>query len=176
MMPSEDMHCPVCSHDATSVIDTRLTAEGSAIRRRRECEKCAYRFSTSEEIELLDLAVVKRDGRREAYSRDKLAGGIRHSLQKRPYTDAAFRTLLNGIERDIQRKKTDELTSREIGEIVMDRLKAFDKIAYIRFASVYRQFEDVDSFTRELKKLDKRPKRKGKKGRETRDQTGRLGI
>ncbi len=170
------MHCPVCSHEATSVVDTRLSSEGSAIRRRRECEKCGYRFSTFEEIELLDLSVVKRDGRRETYSRDKLALGIRHSLQKRPYTDAAFRTLVNGIERDIQRKKVDELTSREIGEIVMDRLKSFDKIAYIRFASVYRQFEDVDSFTRELKKLDKRPKRKAKKSKEPRGETRKLGI
>lgn len=170
------MHCPVCSHDSTSVIDTRLSAEGSAIRRRRECEKCGYRFSTSEEIELLDLTVIKRDGRREAYSRDKLSNGVRHALQKRPVTDAAFRTLLNGIERDIQRKKADELTSREIGEIVMDRLKSFDKIAYIRFASVYRQFEDVDSFARELRNLGKRPKPKGKKGREIRGQADRLGI
>lgn len=109
------------------------------------------------------MTVVKRDGARETYSRDKLSQGIRRSLQKRPYTDSAFRTLLNGIERDIQRKKTDELTSREIGEIVMDRLKSFDEIAYIRFASVYRQFADIESFTRELESLNARSRKKGTK-------------
>ena len=171
------MHCPVCNHDATSVIDTRLTAEGSAIRRRRECEQCGYRFSTNEEVELLDLTVIKRDGSREAYSRDKLARGLKRALEKRPYTDTAFRTLVNGIERDIQRKKTDELTSRELGEIVMNRLKSFDKVAYIRFASVYRQFEDVDSFTRELKMLSARPRRrKARKSREARGQNSQLKI
>ncbi len=171
------MNCPVCNHSETKVVDTRLAAEGTAIRRRRECEKCGYRFSTGEEVELLDLTVVKRDGSREAYSRDKLSQGIRRSLQKRPYTDAAFRTLLNGVERDIQRKKTDELTSREIGEIVMDRLKNFDEIAYIRFASVYRQFADVESFTRELESLSTRTRKKGtKKVKSGVDEGNRLKI
>jgi len=170
------MHCPVCGNEATSVVDTRVIAEGSAIRRRRECDACGYRFSTSEEVEILDVAVVKRDGRRENYSRDKLSHGLKRALEKRPYTDASFRSLLNAIERDIQREKSNELTSSRIGEIVMDRLKTFDKIAYIRFASVYRQFEDVDSFARELKKLEKRPRRRAKKSKESRNQTGKLGI
>jgi transcriptional repressor NrdR len=170
------MHCPVCGNEATSVVDTRVTTEGSAIRRRRECDACGYRFSTSEEVEILDVAVVKRDGRRENYSRDKLSHGLKRALEKRPYTDASFRSLLNAIERDIQREKSNELTSSRIGEIVMDRLKTFDKIAYIRFASVYRQFEDVDSFARELKKLEKRPRRRVKKSKESRNQTGKLGI
>ena len=157
------MHCPVCNHEDTRVVDSRLTGEGEAIRRRRECDACGYRFSTNEEVELLDLTVVKRDGSRQAYSREKLEHGLKKALEKRPVTDAAFRALAHGIERDIQRKKTNELTSADIGEIVMSRLKTFDKVAYIRFASVYRQFEDVDSFTRELEKLMSRSKKRKKK-------------
>jgi len=134
-------------------VDSRLTGEGTAIRRRRECEACSYRFSTNEEIELLDLTIVKRDGRREAYSREKLEHGLKKALEKRPITDATFRSLMHAIERDVQRLKTDEITSSEIGEIVMKQLKKFDQVAYIRFASVYRQFEDVASFKRELEKL-----------------------
>lgn len=154
------MFCPVCNHEDTKVVDSRLTGEGSAIRRRRECEDCGYRFSTNEEVELLDLAVVKRNGQREAYSQDKLERGLKKALEKRPVTDASFRTLVHEIERDIQRKKATELTSADIGEIVMNRMKTFDKVAYIRFASVYRQFEDVESFMRELHDLGKA---KGKK-------------
>lgn len=147
------MHCPVCNHPDSKVVDSRLSADGDAIRRRRECEKCGYRFSTNEEVELLDLTIVKRDGHRESYSRGKLENGLKKSLQKRPVTDAAFRVLVHAIERDIQRKKSNELTSADLGEIVMNQLKSFDKVAYIRFASVYRQFEDVASFKRELDKL-----------------------
>lgn len=156
------MFCPVCSHEDTKVVDSRLTGEGSAIRRRRECEDCGYRFSTNEEVELLDLTVVKRNGKREAYSRDKMEHGLKKALEKRPVTDASFRTLVHEIERDIQRKKANELTSADIGEIVMNRMKSFDKVAYIRFASVYRQFEDVESFVRELHILGKG---RGKKAR-----------
>ena len=157
------MHCPVCNHEDTRVVDSRLTGEGTAIRRRRECDACGYRFSTNEEIELLDLTVVKRDGVRQAYSREKMEHGLKKALEKRPVTDAAFRTLVHGIERDIQRKKEDELTSADIGEIVMNRLKSFDKVAYIRFASVYRQFEDVDSFSKELEQLVSRSKKRKKR-------------
>lgn len=157
------MHCPVCNYSDTKVVDSRLAGDGSAIRRRRECEDCGYRFSTNEEVELLDLTVIKRDGSREAYSRDKLGSGLKKSLEKRPVTDSAFRSLAHEIERDIQRKKSDELTSAQIGEIVMNRLKTFDKVAYIRFASVYRQFEDVDSFKRELDKLATRSKKTARK-------------
>lgn len=157
------MHCPVCNHEDTRVVDSRLTGEGTAIRRRRECDACGYRFSTNEEIELLDLTVVKRDGVRQAYSREKMEHGLKKALEKRPVTDAAFRTLVHGIERDIQRKKEDELTSADIGEIVMNRLKSFDKVAYIRFASVYRQFEDVDSFSKELEALVSRSKKRKKR-------------
>ncbi|MBI1908534.1 transcriptional repressor NrdR, partial [Candidatus Uhrbacteria bacterium] len=118
------MYCPVCNAKSTRVIDSRLTADSLAIRRRRECEraKCGFRFSTVEEIELLDVTVVKRNGRRESYSREKIESGLKKSLEKRPHTDAQFRTLVHTIERDIQKRRGAEITSRDIGEIVMDRL------------------------------------------------------
>lgn len=147
------MYCAVCSHIDTKVVDSRISTDGASVRRRRECEKCGFRFSTLEEIELLDLTVVKRDGRREAYSREKLVRGLEKALEKRPYTDAQFQSLVHRVERDIQKKKRGQLTSGEIGEIVMNRLRAFDKVAYIRFASVYRSFEDVHTFEKELKAL-----------------------
>lgn len=156
------MYCPVCSFKDTKVTDSRVVTDGTAIRRRRECSKCGYRFSTYEETELLDLTVVKRDGRREPYLRDKLEKGIRESLEKRPFTAERFHTLVNNIERDIQkiagkRSISDtrpEITSADVGELVMKRLRGFDKIAYIRYASVYRSFEDVETFQRELKILE----------------------
>ncbi len=137
-------------------MDSRISSDGASIRRRRECEKCGFRFSTLEEVELLDLTVIKRDGRRESYSREKLERGLRKSLEKRPFTDQQFQKLVHKIERDIQKKRCGELTSLEIGEIVMRHLKSFDKVAYIRFASVYRSFEDVKSFEAELRKLKMR--------------------
>lgn len=149
------MHCPVCSHDDTRVVDSRISSEGDSIRRRRECDRCGFRFSTLEEVELLDLVVVKRDGVREVYSREKIERGLKKALEKRPVTDAAFRTLVHGVERDIQRRNADQLTSAELGEVVMERLKKFDTVAYIRFASVYRQFEDVQTFQKELEGLVK---------------------
>ena len=149
------MRCPVCRYKDTKVIDSRAAQDGLGIRRRRECEKCQYRFSTLEEIELLDIMVIKSDGSREAYQREKLVSGLKFALGKRPYTDSAFRTLINKIERDIQKKKKREVKTREVGEIVMKHLKGFDKIGYIRFASVYRAFEDVTSFQKEIKNLKK---------------------
>ena len=146
------MYCPVCNN-STKVVDSRLSSEGTGIRRRRECVSCEYRFSTIEEMEILDLTVVKRDGRRESYSRDKMTKGVLRALEKRPYTQVRFKELLYMIERDIQRQKASELTSDDLGEIVMTHLRTFDKVAYIRFASVYRQFEDVESFKRELDTL-----------------------
>jgi len=124
-----------------------------AVRRRRECDKCHYRFSTVEEIELLDIIVIKNDGSREAYQRDKMESGIVRSLTKRPHTKEAFENLIRNIEREIQKKKRREVSSKEIGEALMKHLKVFDKIAYIRFASVYRDFKDVNTFEKELKKL-----------------------
>lgn len=135
-----------------------------AIRRRRECEKCGYRFSTVEEVTLLDLTVIKRDGRREAYNRDKMIHGLERALEKRPYTEMDFQKLIHRVERDVQKKRRGEVTTKEIGEIVMRALEKFDKIAYIRFASVYRAFEDVASFERELQTLigGKKEKKKRK--------------
>ena len=150
------MYCAVCSHKDTKVVDSRMSTDGASVRRRRECEKCGFRFSTLEEVELLDLMVVKRDGRREAYSREKMTRGLEKSLEKRPYTDQAFQKLVHKIERDIQKKRRGQLTTQELGELVMKNLKSFDKVAYIRFASVYRSFEDVGAFESELQKLKKK--------------------
>lgn len=157
------MHCPVCSHPDTRVVDSRLAPDGTSVRRRRQCDQCEHRFSTSEEIELLDLTVVKRDGHRETYSREKIERGLRKALEKRSYTENDFRTLVHAIERAIQRRKTMELRSSDVGEVVMQELKAFDKIAYIRFASVYRSFEDVETFEEELRRLLASAKRGNKK-------------
>lgn len=154
------MYCPVCSCRETKVVDSRLTNDGLSIRRRRECEKCSYRFSTLEEMELLDIVVVKQDGRRESYSRAKIQKGLLHSLTKRPFTQDNFDRLIHAIERDIQKKKKREITSKEIGEIVMKHLRRFDKVAYIRFASIYRAFEDVSKFQSEVRSLQGVAKRK----------------
>lgn len=147
------MYCLFCNHEDTKVIDSRLAADGRSIRRRRECEACKNRFSTNEELELLDLMVIKRDGSRQAYSTIKIENGLKRALEKRPYTEVDFRNLVQAIERDIQRSANGEITSEKVGEILLLRLKDFDQVAYIRFASVYRSFEDVQSFKDELDKL-----------------------
>lgn len=147
------MRCAICNHQDTKVIDSRISSDGVSVRRRRECEKCEFRFSTLEEIELLELTVVKRDGRRENYAREKLVRGLEKALEKRPYTDTLFQKLVHKIERDIQKKRRGQLTTGELGDIVMKHLRGFDKVAYIRFASVYRSFDDVKTFEAELKKL-----------------------
>lgn len=148
------MRCPNCQNEDTKVVDSRPVEDGSAIRRRRECDKCGFRFSTYEEMEILDLSVIKKDGRKELYSREKLERGLRRAFEKREHTDQSMRKLVSGIEQEIQKKaKEGEIKSLEIGEIVMKKIKKVDKVAYIRFASVYRQFEDVDEFEKELKKL-----------------------
>ena len=148
------MKCPNCQYDDTKVLDSRPVDEGSAIRRRRQCEKCEFRFSTYEEIEILDLTVIKKDGSKQAFSKEKLERSIRLPLDKRPTTDEAFRKLVGSIEIEIQRKAdSGQIGSAEIGEIVMKKLKRADKVAYIRFAAVYRQFEDVEEFKAELQKL-----------------------
>ena len=130
-----------------------MTGDGLSIRRRRECERCEHRFSTLETLEILDLIVVKRDGRREPYSREKLEAGLRKALEKRPIMVDAFRKLVTVIERDIQRKAKEEVTSLDIGEIVMKHLRSFDTIGYLRFASVYRSFTDARTFEQELRAI-----------------------
>ncbi len=148
------MLCPNCQFEDTKVVDSRPVDDDTAIRRRRECEKCEFRFSTYEEIEILDLSVVKKGGSKQMFSKEKLETAIRRPFEKLPHTDEALRKLLSSIEIEIQKKAKDgEISSLEIGEIVMKKIKKVDKVAYIRFAAVYRQFEDVDEFKEELKKL-----------------------
>lgn len=149
------MNCPLCNHDNTKVNDSRASQDGLSIRRRRECVECGHRFSTLEETEILDLMVLKRDGRRESYDKDKLTRGLERALEKRDYSRESFHSLVQQIERDIQKLKKDEVTTEQIGQLVMDNLKNFDQVAYIRFASVYRAFNDVDSFSKELQRLHK---------------------
>jgi len=152
------MKCPICYYLDTKVVDSRVAPDGLSIRRRRECLKCGFRFSTYEEIELLDLAIVKRDGRREAYSREKMVSGLKKACEKRPITDDRFKKLVHSIERDLQRLKDSEITSRQIGQVVMKNLKKVDQIAYIRYASVYESFKDAKEFKKELDKLLKEKK------------------
>ena len=148
------MRCPNCQKEDTKVLDSRPIEEGAAIRRRRECDKCEFRFSTYEEMEILGLQIMKRNGSTQGYSREKLERGIRSSFQKREHTDQSIRKLISAIEQDIQKKAKDgEIKSGDIGDIVMNHIKKIDKVAYIRFASVYRQFEDVEEFKKELNNL-----------------------
>lgn len=157
------MHCPVCSSDSTKVTDSRIVDEGMGVRRRRECEKCGFRYTTREETELLDLTVIKRDGRREAYSREKIISGLERSLHKIPYKKDLFIRLVQNIERDIQKLKQREVTTDEVGEIMMKRLKTFNKVAYIRFASVYRSFSDISGFEEALDQLSRKRNNSKKK-------------
>ncbi len=144
-------------------MDSRLIEDGLAIRRRRECTRCSFRFSTMEETEILNLTVVKRDGRHEPYSREKLEVGLRRSFQKLAITQDEFKRLVNRIERDIQITGRQEMKSSDIGEILMKHLKRANQVAYIRFASVYRSFKDVATFQRELHTLLKPGKRARRK-------------
>ncbi|MBT3689824.1 transcriptional repressor NrdR [bacterium] len=157
------MKCPVCLTQDTKVNDSRLIDDGFSIRRRRECQKCNFRFSTQEQMEILNLMVIKRDGNKESYQQDKIKRGLERALEKRPYSLDQFKKLVNRVERDFQKKKKEEITSEEIGEVLMKRLKSFDKVAYIRFASVYRSFEDVKTFQKELKSLVNKRVQKNKK-------------
>jgi transcriptional repressor NrdR len=134
-------------------LDSRPVNEGLAIRRRRECSDCSFRFSTHEEMEILDLSVSKRDGRCQPYMREKIESGIRKAFEKRPLSREDFQGIISSIEQDIQRLGQDQVSTKEIGSIVMKHIKRKDQVAYIRFASVYRQFADVEEFVREAKKL-----------------------
>lgn len=163
------MKCPVCYNADTKVLDSRPALDGMAIRRRRECAKCGFRFSTYEEMEILDLTLIKRDGRREAYDREKLENGLKKALEKRPVDHDKFKRLVNNIEKDVQvfvrnKKDSSEINSEELGDIVMKNLKKVDKVGYVRFASVYKSFEDANEFYEELEKLlfKKKNKKKNK--------------
>ncbi|MFA6106576.1 MAG: transcriptional regulator NrdR [Patescibacteria group bacterium] len=147
------MKCPICYYKDTKVVDSRVASDGFSIRRRRECLKCGFRFSTYEELEILELTIIKRDGRKEAYQREKLERGLKKALEKRPITKDNFKKLVNLIERDLQKLRKSEITSNQIGLFIMKHLKKMDKVAYIRFASVYQSFKDVEEFSEELSKL-----------------------
>lgn len=154
------MKCPICYHPDTKVINSRAAGDGLSVRRRRECSKCSFRFSTYEEIEILDLTVVKQDGDKESYNREKLVKGLEKSLEKRPINKDKFKKLIHCIERDIQKQEKNEISSSFIGEAVMKYLKRIDKVAYIRFASVYESFQDAQAFREELNKILKTKKKK----------------
>ncbi len=148
------MNCPKCLNVDTKVVDSRPVEEAAAIRRRRECEKCEFRFSTYEQIEILDLTVLKRDGTRQLYSREKLERGLRRAFEKREHTDQTFKKIIGAVEQEIQKKAVGgEITSNTIGELIMRTIRKIDKVAYIRFASVYRQFEDIEEFKEAILKL-----------------------
>ena len=140
------MHCPFCGHDDTQVKDSRPTDDGAAIRRRRFCPQCGQRFTTIERVQLRELTVVKSDGRRVAFDRDKLARSIRIALRKRPIEDERIERIVNGIVRHLEASGETEIPSQQIGELVMDTLRDLDPVAYVRFASVYRNFREAKDF------------------------------
>lgn len=149
------MICPFCASDLTRVIDKREGNSGKTTRRRRECQKCRRRFTTFERVETLDLLVIKKDGRREVFDRLKLRGGIIKSCEKRPVSAQEIEKVIDEIEAELRKSFMNEVSTRKIGELVIKRLKKLDEVAYIRFASVYRQFADVSDFEREVAKLSK---------------------
>jgi transcriptional repressor NrdR len=148
------MICPFCGHSETKVVDSRDTNDGKAIRRRRECEKCQARFSTYEEMEIMKLTVVKRDGNKQDYDRRKIEIGIRKALEKRPVSEDKIGKMVGDIEYDIQGRESNEITSKEIGKLILDKLKEIDDVAYLRFASVYKSFKSADSFRKEMEKME----------------------
>ena len=140
------MHCPFCGHDDTQVKDSRPTDDGAAIRRRRFCTACTQRFTTIERVQLRELTVIKADGRRVPFDRDKLARSIRIALRKRPVAEERIERILNGIVRHLEASGDSDVASQQIGETVMETLKEVDAVAYVRFASVYRNFREARDF------------------------------
>ncbi len=147
------MKCPYCGYVEDKVIDSRPTDENSAIRRRRECSKCQRRFTTYEKVESVPLIVIKKDKTRQLFDREKLLNGLLRACEKRPVSIEDLENLVNGIESQICNSFKREVTSQEIGGMVMEKLKDLDEVAYVRFASVYRQFKDINTFMDELRKL-----------------------
>ena len=147
------MKCPFCSHLESKVVDSRPADEGASIRRRRECLACHKRFTTYETMESLPLMVVKKDGSRQSFDRTKVLAGLIRACEKRPVSYNTLEAMANEIEQVLQNKMEREVSSAEIGELVMERLKKTDEVAYVRFASVYRQFKDINTFMHELNKL-----------------------
>ncbi|MCI9475573.1 transcriptional regulator NrdR [Anaerovoracaceae bacterium 41-7] len=147
------MKCPYCENPDTKVIDSRPTEEGHAIRRRRGCEKCGKRFTTYEKVEESIIMIIKKDGRRESFDRNKVMNGIVKACEKRPVSMADIERIVNEIERGLNNLMEKEVESTFIGELIMEQLKKLDEVAYVRFASVYRQFTDVNTFIKEIEKL-----------------------
>ncbi len=147
------MICPKCEYEGTRVLDSRDTDSNKAVRRRRECEKCKYRFTTFERPEINKFLVIKKDGSREAYDREKIEKGVWKSCEKRKVTEEQVRKMINTLEEQWS-SKGKEVESKEIGEGIMEALKELDDVAYIRFASVYRQFKDIESFKKALEQLE----------------------
>jgi len=147
------MKCPYCSFEKSNVIDSRPTDEGERIRRRRECVNCQKRFTTYEIVESLPIIVIKKDKSREVFNRDKLLNGLLRACEKRPVSLEKLETMIDEIEVVLQNSLDREVSSDKIGELVMDKLKDVDEVAYVRFASVYRQFKDIGTFMNELNKL-----------------------
>jgi transcriptional repressor NrdR len=151
------MRCPKCNSQDDKVIDSRASREGATIRRRRECLKCGHRFTTYEEIEHEGLMVVKNDGRREEFSREKLLSGLKKACQKRPISPKAIEDILDKIVGQITKEYDHEVPSSVVGEQVMTELRKLDEVAYVRFASVYRRFQEATDFVHEVKKLGAKP-------------------
>ena len=149
------MHCPFCQHDDTRVIDSRVSDDGTTIRRRRECPSCGERFNTFETAEIKLPAVIKSDGRRETFDEHKLRSGFERALQKRPVSSEQVDAAVRSVVEDLRRSGEREVPSMRIGELVMRELKKLDQVAYIRFASVYRSFQDVQEFREEIERLQR---------------------
>ncbi len=147
------MKCPFCSSEDTRVIDSRPAEDGSSIRRRRMCDECGKRFTTYEKVETIPLIVIKKDQNREQYDRSKIEAGILRACHKRPISAADITKIVDELETEIFNREEKEISSDEIGEEVMRKLKKLDDVAYVRFASVYREFKDVNTFMEELKKI-----------------------
>lgn len=147
------MKCPFCSFEEQKVIETRPVDESNSIRRRRECLNCQKRFTTYEKIENISLIVIKKNKTREDFDREKILDGLRRACQKRPVSLSQLENIVNDIEQQLSNSMEREITSEHIGELVMQKLKEIDEVSYVRFASVYRQFKDINTFMEELKKL-----------------------
>ena len=147
------MKCPFCGNDNTRVVDSRPVDDNSAIRRRRLCDECGKRFTSYEKVETIPLIVIKKDQNREQFNRSKLEGGVLLACHKRPISAQQIREIVDSVENEIYNRGVREIPSSEIGELVMERLQADDPVAYVRFASVYREFKDVNTFMDELKKF-----------------------
>ena len=147
------MKCPFCGSDNTRVIDSRPADDNTSIRRRRLCDDCGKRFTTYEKVETIPLIIIKKDNNREQYDRSKIEAGVLRACHKRPISATQINQLVDEVETDIFNREEKEISSTLIGEIVMDKIKDLDSVAYVRFASVYREFKDVDSFMSELKKM-----------------------